>query len=739
MVLQVHNSSQPSLLLSIISRLVKPEEMVLVQEDVAVPFLTTTEDESRIEGQIEVAHHIVLRLLPHLCGANVAEQESWISSSTPLLAEKVEKPKFGGFLKLLDLHLTLRTLISGYDLTLADIVVFSAIQSAISKSPELGNMLKGGAAFPNVKRYLRFVEQLQTTNRNICPIDSPSASPSVPLTVPPTPSIGEERERKVDERTKALEKIVGHLQKIPPLQHIDESGIVCTRFPPEPSGFLHVGHVKAALLNWTYANRYNGKLIIRFDDTNPTKEKDEYVTSILADLKTLGIEGQTISHTSDYFDIILDYAEKLIRSGKAYVDSTPSEEMRAQRMDGIESKFRNQSMEENLRLWEEMKKGSQEGDKCLLRARIDMQAKNKVLRDPGMFRCVLDTPHLRTALKYKAYPLYDFACPIVDSIEGVTHSFRSSEYHDRNVLYYWVLEALGLRKVYIEDFSRLNFSYTLLSKRKLQWFVDNGHVEGWNSPAFPTVQGILRRGLEVDVLKTFILAQGASKSNVMMDIDKLWALNRKFLDPIVPRYTAIDQQQHAIMTLTNNPEGTFVRSNPLHKKNADLGHKETRYSSRVLLERTDANQIEEGEEITLMDWGNAICSKLTRDEHGNVTSIEAALNPSGNVRTTKKKLTWLSDDQDLVPIEIQEFEYILTKKSLSPEDDDWTKFISHPLVRTFHAIGDFNLRSVKKGDKLQLERRGYFIVDRPLIDGEKNLVLIAIPEGRSKGMSSVSN
>lgn len=285
-----------------------------------------------------------------------------------------------------------------------------------------------------------------------------------------------------------------------------EMGKVCTRFPPEPSGYLHIGHAKAALLNQFLAQKYQGRLIIRFDDTNPAKEKDEFVESILQDLETLGVKGDIVTYTSDYFPQLMEMCEKLIKEGKAYVDDTEREQMQMERKALIESRCRNTSVEENLKLWKEMIAGTDRGTQCCVRGKLDMSNPNASLRDPVYYRCN-PTPHHRVGSKYKVYPTYDFACPFVDSIEGVTHALRSSEYHDRNDQYYRVLEDMQLRRVHVWDFSRLNFVYTLLSKRKLQWFVDNGFVEGWNDPRFPTVQGIIRRGLTVEALKQFILSQ----------------------------------------------------------------------------------------------------------------------------------------------------------------------------------------------------------------------------------------
>eukprot|EP00461_Guttulinopsis_vulgaris_P000482 UN00482 len=316
-------------------------------------------------------------------------------------------------------------------------------------------------------------------------------------------------------------------------------GQVVTRFPPEPSGYLHIGHVKALLLNNYFAERFKGKMLLRFDDTNPSKEKQEYTDNIIKDMETLGVKWvgpdpakpNSPSHTSDLIPQFYEYGRQLLRAGKGYVDDTPVDKMREERLAKIESAARNNSIEKNLELFEEMIKGTELGMKCCLRAKMDMSSPVGCMRDPTFFRCNT-TPHPRHGTKYICYPMYDFACPIIDSLEGVTHTLRTLEYHDRNAQYNWVCEALGLRVPKIWDFSRLNFKYTLLSKRKLQWFVDQGLVEGWFDPRFPTVQGILRRGLLVETLKEFMISQGASKNVNLMEWDKIWALNKQKLEPI---------------------------------------------------------------------------------------------------------------------------------------------------------------------------------------------------------------
>ncbi|KAL5582767.1 hypothetical protein UlMin_015209 [Ulmus minor] len=509
-----------------------------------------------------------------------------------------------------------------------------------------------------------------------------------------------------------------------------EFGKVKLRFAPEPSGYLHIGHSKAALLNQYFAQRYHGQVIVRFDDTNPAKESNEFVDNLLKDIETLGIKYETVTYTSDYFPQLMEMAESLICQGKAYVDDTPREQMQNERMNGTESKCRNNSVEENLKLWKEMIAGSERGLQCCVRGKLDMQDPNKSLRDPVYYRCN-PMPHHRIGSKYKIYPTYDFACPFVDSIESITHALRSSEYHDRNAQYYRIQADMGLRKVYLYEFSRLNMVYTLLSKRKLLWFVQNGKVDGWDDPRFPTVQGIVRRGLKIEALIQFILEQGASKNLNLMEWDKLWTINKKIIDPVCPRHTAITEERRVLLTLTNGPEQPFVRIIPRHKKYEGAGDKATTYTSRIWLEQADAKLIAVDEEVTLMDWGNAIIKGIEKDAEGKVTQLTGVLHLEGSVKTTKLKLTWLPESNELVNLSLMEFDYLITKKKLD-EDEDFTGAVNPCTKTEIAAIGDSNLRNLKRGEVLQLERKGYFRCDVPYIRPSKPIVLFAIPDGRQQ-------
>lgn len=517
------------------------------------------------------------------------------------------------------------------------------------------------------------------------------------------------------------------------LVEVPEGMVVTTRFPPEPSGFLHIGHIKAALMNEYFAHiKYKGKLLIRYDDSNPAKEKIEFYDSVLDDLAMVGIKGDSISYTSDYFDLLLTYADRIIREGNAYVDNSTREEMAYGRMHGVESPCRNNSVERNLELFEEMKKGSEIGVKCVLRGKTDMQHKNKVMRDPSLYRCIVGKTHVRTGDKYHAYPLYDFLIPIIDSIEGVTHALRSSEYHDRNELYNWIIDIFKLRRPIIEDFSRLNFAYVLLSKRKLQWFVDNGVVSGWDDPRFPTVRGLLRRGLTVEAMREFVQAQGSSKALNLMEMSKLWAINKRIIDPKIPRYTAVEDATKVPLHLSGEgaPAEPFVRSDiPKHRTNPDLGVKNVTYSSDLFIEGEDADDLHEGEEITLMDWGNVVVDTVTRDPATNhVTAVAAHMHLEGSVKDTKKKLTWLSAAAKARSINIYEYDHLITAPKI-PEDANWEDYVNRNSVVVTKAIGSPDLAEVKKGESLQLERRGYFICDKQTDDATD---LIMIPDGSSR-------
>ncbi|KKY15884.1 putative glutamyl-trna synthetase [Phaeomoniella chlamydospora] len=512
-----------------------------------------------------------------------------------------------------------------------------------------------------------------------------------------------------------------------------DKGVV-TRFPPEPSGYLHIGHAKAALLNDYFAHeQYQGTLLCRFDDTNPTNEKEEFQQAIVEDLALMGIKPDKTTYTSDYFEELYEYCKRLIKEGNAYADDTEQETMRAERMDGIASKRRDESVEANLARFEEMKTGSEEGQKWCIRAKMSVDNPNKAMRDPVIYRCN-PTHHVRTGDTWKMYPTYDFCCPIVDSMEGVTHALRTIEYRDRNPQYQWFLDALKLRHVDIWDFARMNFVRTLLSKRKLTKLVNKGLVSGWDDPRFPTIRGIRRRGMTVPALREFMLKQGPSKNITNMDWTTFWATNKKHIDPVAPRHVAINKDRAVKCTVKGARVAPLCEDKPKHLKNPDVGQKKVWYSQTIWIEQEDAKSFEDDEEITLMNWGNAIvrskCKSINPLHLGDITEMELELHLQGDFKTTEKKITWLSADQEIIPVTLVDFDFLLSKDKLE-EDDDWEKFLTPTTEFKTEAFADCNIADVKEHDIIQFERKGYFRCDKPFLHGEP-AVFFMIPTGKAE-------
>jgi glutamyl-tRNA synthetase len=362
--------------------------------------------------------------------------------------------------------------------------------------------------------------------------------------------------------------------------------------------------------------------------------------------------------------------EKLILDGNGYADNGTAEEMKDQRDNGIESPHRQKTPQETLEIFKGMLAGEKEG--WCIRGKMNMQDKFKCLRDPVFYRCKNDEHH-RHGNKYKAYPTYHFACPIVDSLEGVTHAMRTIEYHDYNGGYYWLLKVLGLREdIIIYDYSRLNLVSTVLSKRNLAWFVEQGIADGWNDPRFPTVQGMIRRGLNPESLKRFMLEQGPSKNTNLMEWDKIWAYNKEAIDAKSSRYTAIVKETQARFIISNGPSPITTEKHLLHQKNADLGEKNVYYGKELLVEEGDAVDIEVGEKVTLMKWGNCvITNKETVD--GKITLTGELKIDDKDFKKTKK-LTWITNDPTTsFEVTLVELDHIITKKKV--EDNESVKDI----------------------------------------------------------------
>ncbi|KFM05882.1 Bifunctional glutamate/proline--tRNA ligase, partial [Aptenodytes forsteri] len=644
-----------------------------------------------------------------LYGSNLLEHteiDHWLEFSATKLSTASQ---FLSAVQELNHCLSLRTYLVGNSLSLADLCVWAVLKD----NNIWQEQLQQNKAPVHAKRWYGFLE----VQRAFQSVGAKWASG--------TPKVKMPTEKKAD---------VGKFVELPGA----EVGKVIVRFPPEASGYLHIGHAKAALLNQHYQVNFKGKLIMRFDDTNPEKEKEDFEKVILEDVAMLHIKPDQFTYTSDHFETIMKYAEKLIQEGKAYVDDTPAEQMKAEREQRMESKHRNNCVNKNLQMWEEMKKGTEYGQTCCLRAKIDMSSNNGCMRDPTLYRCK-NQPHPRTGSTYKVYPTYDFACPIVDSIEGVTHALRTTEYHDRDEQFYWIIEALGIRKPYIWEYSRLNLNNTVLSKRKLTWFVNEGLVDGWDDPRFPTVRGVLRRGMTVEGLKQFIAAQGSSRSVVNMEWDKIWSFNKKVIDPVAPRYTAL--LKDAVVPV-NIPEAQEeMKEVAKHPKNADVGLKPVWYGSRVLIEGADAETLTEGEVVTFINWGNIIITKLNRNSSGKTVSIDAKLNLENKDFKKTTKITWLAETPraPLIPTVCVNYEHLITKPVLG-KDEDFKQYINRNSKQEELMLGDPCLRELKKGDIIQLQRRGFFICDQPYEPvspyscKDAPCILIYIPDGHTKEM-----
>ncbi|KUJ06715.1 putative glutamyl-tRNA synthetase, cytoplasmic [Mollisia scopiformis] len=623
--------------------------------------------------------------------------------ATALAAEaSKDKPDFKTIEPLLvnlNKHLTLRTYVNGYSITELDSKIWVAIRSS-----KLANSFVKKGTSANLSRWFAYLEQTH-------------------------PEIQEEIKAKDEaERARKANLSKAGASYNMALQDV-EKGVV-TRFPPEPSGYLHIGHLKAALLNDYFAHElYKGTLLLRFDDTNPSKEKQEYQDSIIEDLALVGIKPDKTSYTSDHLQVLYEYCIRMIKEGHAYADDTDQETMRDERMKGIASKNRNKSIEDNLAIFEEMKAGTEVGLKNAIRAKMSVDNPNKAMRDPVIYRCNVEVPHHRTGTAWKMYPTYDFACPIVDSMEGVTHALRTTEYTDRNPQYQWFLDTLKLRQVHMWDFARMNFIRTVLSKRKLTKLVDQGVVWGWDDPRMPTIRGVRRHGMTIGALRDFILKQGPSRNIVNMDWTTFWASNKREIDPIAPRHTAVDIKDAVRAVLTNGPEKAYVEEKPKHNKNPAVGMKKVAFSKHLILDQEDVKLFKQDEEITLMNWGNAIVRKINGSNP--ITDIELELHLEGDVKKTEKKVTWLSTEgQDLVKAEVWEFEHLFTKDKLE-EDDNWEDFVNKDSASKTNQFCDSNVKDLRADDIIQLERKGYFRVDKAAKDGA-GLVLFGIPTGKAK-------
>jgi len=658
------------------------------------------------------------------------EMDHWLTFSIGPLACSDE---FEASMKYLSSVLTSNdSFLVGKALSAADYAVFGAL----NVNADFQEGLKAGKADPGVtKWYKAFAERpeikkaLARLPKDIVVKKRSSANAKEKNEKKVTASNASNKgQNKADRATGQKDSQGGKFVDLPDA----EMGKVVVRFPPEASGYLHIGHAKAALLNQHYRDSFRGKLILRFDDTNPAKEKEEFEEVIKGDLKALEVKYDHFSRSSDHFAVLLDYCEKLIKEGKAYVDDTDAETMKAEREAKRESKNRGNTVEVNLRMWKEMKRGSEAGQRCAVRAKIDMASANGCMRDPTIYRCKVES-HPATGEAYKVYPTYDFACPVVDSIEGVTHALRTTEYMDRDEQFNWFIDALGLRKPHIYAYARLNMTNTVMSKRKLTHLVDSGVVDGWNDPRLPTVRGVLARGLTVAALKEFIVAQGSSRSVVFMEWDKIWAINKKLIDPVAPRYTAVEGAYNVPVNIKGAEEKAEMAN--LHPKDPTIGTKTVWRAPRVLIDGADAEMLTEGANATFINWGNLKIEKIHKSGD-KVTSVEASLNLEDKDFKKTLKVTWLANTEKapFTPTVCVYYDHVINKPILD-KDDDFKNFIGENTKVSVDFLGDPELKKLKKGDIIQIQRRGFFIVDRAYQPMSASTCqptpvrLIAIPDG----------
>ena len=497
-----------------------------------------------------------------------------------------------------------------------------------------------------------------------------------------------------------------------------------TRFPPEPNGYLHIGHAKSICLNFSTAEKYNGLCNLRFDDTNPLKEDTEYVESIMEDVKWLGFDWDEVRFASDYFETMYDCAVKLIKKGKAFVCGLNADEMREYRgtltEPGKESPFRNRSTEENLRLFEEMKDGKYADGEMVLRAKIDMASPNMNLRDPVLYR-ISHAEHHNTGTKWCVYPMYDFAHPIEDAVEGVTHSICTMEFEDHRPLYDWVLRETEWENPPKQiEFARLNVTNTLMSKRLLKKLVDEGAVESWDDPRMPTVSGLRRRGYTPEAIRDFCDRIGVAKSNSTVDVGQLEHCVREDLQPKVESRNVIFDPVKVI--LTNYPEGQTEECEIENNKDTEkFGTRMVPFSRELYVEREDFMEVPvkkyfrlfPGNEVRFKGAYFITCNDFAKDANGRITELYCTYDPetrSGSGfegRKVKGTIHWV-DAKTAVPITVRDFDYLL-------KPDESGKEVPNPetlIIR--HAVAEPAIADSEPGDRYQFFRHGYYIEDTKL-------------------------
>jgi glutaminyl-tRNA synthetase len=511
---------------------------------------------------------------------------------------------------------------------------------------------------------------------------------------------------------------------------------VHTRFPPEPNGYLHIGHAKSICLNGGLAMKYNGKFNLRFDDTNPETEDEEYVNSIRNDVKWLGFQWDAEYNASDYFQQIYDYAVQLIKLNKAFVCELTAEQMREYHgtavTPGKESPYRNRSAEENLDLFERMKKGEFPDGKYLLRAKIDMASPNMHFRDPALYR-IRKKHHYRTGDKWNIYPMYDFAHGLSDAIEGITHSICTLEFEVHRPLYEWINNTLNTtyRPQQIE-MSRLNITYTVMSKRKLLQLVNEKYVSGWDDPRMPTVSGLRRRGYTPEAIRDFCERVGISKRENLIDVSLLEFSIREDLNKKAPRVMGILNPLKVV--ISNYPEGQVEELEAVNNpEDESAGKRMVPFTKELYIEQEDFLEVPSkkwfrlapGTEVRLRYAYFITCQEVIKNSEGKVIELRCTYDPAsrgGNSpdgRKVKGTIHWVSAVKG-IPAEVRLYDRLFTTETPDKGDVDFKELINPNSLQVIKSILEPSLASAKAGESFQFERMGYFCVDKD--STEKNLV-----------------
>ena len=506
-------------------------------------------------------------------------------------------------------------------------------------------------------------------------------------------------------------------------------GRIQTRFPPEPNGYLHIGHVKAICMDFGIAEKYHGVCNLRFDDTNPVKEDVEYVDSIQHDIEWLGFKWGQIYYASDYFQQLYDLAIRFIKEGKAYVDEQTAEEIAAQKgtptEPGVASPYRDRPIEENLRLFQAMQNGEIEDGKMVLRAKIDMANPNMHFRDPIMYRIITTHPHHRTGRKWNVYPMYDFAHGQSDYFEGVTHSICTLEFVVHRPLYDWFIDQFADSdyRPHQYEFNRLNITYTVMSKRKMLQLVKEGLVAGWDDPRMPTVCGLRRRGYTASAIREFIDKIGYTKVEGMIDLGLLEHTIRENLKETAPRVCAIFDPIKLVITNYEGDGETISAENI--DGHPELGSREMRFARELYIERADFLEEADknfyrlspgGREVRLKSAYIIQATGCEKDANGNITTVYATYDPQsksgteGGNRKTKATINWV-ECSTAIDAEVRLYDRLFAVENPSADERDFRELLNPDSLKVVTAKVESALANVKPQDHFQFLKQGYFVVD----------------------------